>query len=92
MDAAGRQISSNVVNPSCAGTISTAGYGADRSAKEYFREPIRSERPYHSPAYISSASGSLCITASAPLFDAAGRIRGVLAADFDASGLSGASC
>lgn len=92
MDASGRQISSNVVNPSCRGKISTSGFGADRSAKEYFREPARLKKPYHSPAYISSASGSLCITASVPLLDSMGKLKAVLSADFDAGGFSSGSC
>lgn len=92
MDARGLQVSDNVVNPLCVGRISSAGYGADRSSKEYFSEPIRTGRPYLSPAYLSSASGSLCITAAVPLRDRSGALRGVLAADFDATGLSGSVC
>lgn len=92
MDERGLQVSDNVVNPLCAGKISSAGYGADRSAKEYFSVPAGTSRPYLSPAYLSSASGSLCITAAIPLTDRTGALRGVLAADFDATGLSGASC
>jgi methyl-accepting chemotaxis protein len=91
MDESGRQVSSNVVNPSCAGKIATSGFGVDRSAKEYFRSPAQSLGAYHSPAYLSSASGSLCITVSVPLVDAGGTLRGVLAADIDAGGLA-ASC
>ena len=88
MDPDGRQVSSNVVHPAFAGKIASSGYGADRSAKEYFRAPAESKASYHSPAYLSSASGSLCITASVPLMDSGGRLRGVLAADFDAGGYS----
>ncbi|MFA6504687.1 MAG: methyl-accepting chemotaxis protein [Treponemataceae bacterium] len=92
MDASGKQVSSNVINPSCVGKISTNGFGVDRSAKEYFREPARNRASYHSPAYLSSASGLLCITASVPLTDSTGMLRGVLAADVDAGGLSSTSC
>jgi hypothetical protein len=88
MDASGRQISGNVVNPSCAGRIGTAGYGIDRSGMEYFSIPARTGEPYLSPAYLSTASGSLCITAAVPLKDAAGRLVAVLAADLDAAGLT----
>ncbi len=92
MDPGGRQISSNVVNPACIGRISSDGFGADRSAKEYFAVPFRTRASYSSPAYLSSASGLLCITAAVPLFGADGSCRGVLAADFDAAGLAEASC
>jgi methyl-accepting chemotaxis protein len=88
MDVSGRQISSNVVNPNCASRIDTTGYGVDRSQKEYFSVPARTGSPYLSPAYLSTASGSLCITAAVPLFDDQGRLVAVLAADVDAAGLS----
>jgi len=92
MDARGKQVSSNVVNPSCSGKISASGYGIDRSSKEYFAVPAKTGKPYHSPAYLSSASGSLCITASVPLYGPLGALKGVLAVDLDAGGLSPGSC
>lgn len=85
LDAAGRQVSDNIVNPARRGSISEAGYGADRSDREYYRVPFRTKEPYHSPAYLSSASGSLCITVSIPLLDAAGSVRGIFAADMYAA-------
>ncbi len=89
MDAKGVQVSSNVADPSCGGA--SKGYGENRSAKPYFEEPARTREVYVSRAYLSSATGSLCITASVPLFSPGGEFVGVFAADLDASGLGGES-
>ncbi len=93
MDAKGVQVSSNVVDPACGATIASKGFGENRSAKPYFEEPWRTRDVYVSRAYLSSATGSLCITASVPLFSSAGEFVGVFAADLNASGLGGtAAC
>lgn len=53
------------VHPRYRAFISDAGFGADRSTKEYFAEVRRSGAPYVADFYVSAASGNLCLTVSA---------------------------
>jgi methyl-accepting chemotaxis protein len=87
MDSGGRQISSNVVHPRYRGVISDAGFGADRAGKEYFAAVRRTGGPYVSDFYVSTASGNLCLTVSAPL-PAAGGSPAVLAGDINMDDLA----
>ncbi|WP_028578682.1 methyl-accepting chemotaxis protein [Desulfomicrobium escambiense] len=80
-DAGGRQIVDNI------GHVVTAygdsGLGKDWSGRPWFRHPSGKRQTYVSDFYRSAATNAYCLTVSAPIFDAAGNLAGVLGADID---------
>ncbi|KAF5056236.1 Cache domain protein [anaerobic digester metagenome] len=80
-DAKGRQIVDNI------GLVATAygdtGLGKDWSGRPWFRHPAGKRETYVSDFYRSAATNAYCLTVSAPVFDAAGNLAGVLGADVD---------
>lgn len=87
MDAGGRQVTDNIVNPRYSSQISAAGRGMDRSGKLYFSEVRQGIKPYVSDVYLSSATRSFCITVAVPLVDPEGRFLGVVAGDININDL-----
>lgn len=83
MDKDGIQRTNNMVNPLYRDSISAVGQGQNRREKDYFREVTSTGRPFVSSIYLSSATGNLCITVSAPLLKKSGEFYGVLAGDIN---------
>jgi len=83
MDSNGTQVSSNLVNPAYAATVSSEGKGRSWREKPYFSVPRLSSSPYISDIYLSVASRRLCLTVSLPLFLEDGSLAAVLAADLN---------
>ncbi len=77
-DAAGRQLTSNIGRN---GLSNAAAYGRDWSRRPWFKGALDSGSLYFSPIYVSEATGEYCLTVSAVLPDALGRVSGVLGAD-----------
>jgi methyl-accepting chemotaxis protein len=83
MDADGTQVSSNMVNPAYAATVSSEGKGRSWREKPYFAAPRKTSSPYVSDIYLSVASRRLCLTVSLPLLSEDGSFAAVLAADLN---------
>ena len=88
LDAHGRQIHPNWINPNMYGKIKAGGAGVDRSAQPYYVEVKGSGQPYLSNIYLSSATEDFCLTLSIPLRDAAGELQGILVADINIAAMA----
>ena len=79
-DGNGRQIVDNIA---CAeGRVTRAsGFGRQWASRAWYRRAIATDRVCASDIYRSDATGDFCFTVSVAARDAAGQIRGVIAAD-----------
>lgn len=80
-DAAGRQFVDNLCRRGDMVTSDPAGHGRNWSTRPWFRQGAGAEGVSSTNLYRSTATGDYCFTVVAPLRDAAGTLRGVLAAD-----------
>lgn len=80
-DAAGRQFIDNLGRRDGAVVHDASGRGRDWSDRPWFRAGAQAETVTSTNLYRSSATGDYCFTVVAPLRDADGGLRGVLAAD-----------
>ncbi|WP_419787762.1 methyl-accepting chemotaxis protein [Pseudodesulfovibrio sp.] len=80
-NAQGRQTVSNIGGKVTGFAEDREAFGADWSTRPWFTGVVENRNFYISDVYESSASGENCITVSGPVFDRAGTLQGVVAAD-----------
>ena len=81
LDAEGRQITDNAVNPRK--ESHRGGQGADRSQRPYYRKVVASGDLVVTEPYLSSTGRHMCLSAALPRRDDAGTVRGYLVVDAD---------
>lgn len=81
LDAEGRQVTDNAVNPRKG--LARSGRGADRSQRPYFRKVTAAGDLVVTEPYLSSTGRQLCLSATLPRRDEAGNVRGYLVLDAD---------
>lgn len=82
-NANGVQITDNISVNGFQTAYGSTGFGKNWSQRPWFTEAITRRTTYISDIYRSVASDSYCFTVSTPLWDAGGRLRGVLGADIN---------
>jgi len=80
-DANGRQITDNISPGRFQASYGSSGLGQDWSGRPWFRGAVEARGAYISGIYRSVATDNFCFTISTPLWDAQGRLAGVLGAD-----------
>ncbi|HKJ71512.1 MAG TPA: general glycosylation pathway protein [Gammaproteobacteria bacterium] len=85
LDASGRQITDNLVNPRKG--LPRSGRGMDRSQRPYFRQATEADDLVVTDPYLSSAGRHLCLSAALPQRDGSGNLRGYLVLDADLAGI-----
>lgn len=79
LDADGNQIGDNVA--ASRRRKAHGGDGANRSHRPYYRLAREATSPVLTEPYLSSTNGHICITATAPVRDEAGKLLGMVVAD-----------
>jgi diguanylate cyclase (GGDEF)-like protein len=87
LDAEGRQVYPNWINPNMYGKIKAGGAGVDRSSQPYYTHVRDEGVPYLSNIYLSSATEDFCLTLSIPLMEG-GKLQGVLVADINIAAMA----
>ena len=85
LDPQGVQTSDNVYCPRRNQQLQPGGLGKDRSQRPYFQATIEQTGVTITEPYLSSASGTLCISASIRGFDAEGKLLGYVVLDINLS-------
>jgi len=83
LDPRGTQTSNNVYCPRRSQSVRTEGCGKDRSQRPYFQPASQTDGVAVTEPYLSTASGTLCISASMRGKDAQGKILGYVVLDID---------
>jgi methyl-accepting chemotaxis protein len=85
-DARGRQPIMNIAPPGRESPDDAKARGRDWSGRPWFKTARETQNLVISDIYTSQATGEPCITVSAPFWDGAGALLGVLAADVSVRG------
>ncbi|WP_242012264.1 methyl-accepting chemotaxis protein [Pseudodesulfovibrio cashew] len=85
-DDKGKQTVSNMGGKVTDFNEDSSAVGTNWSERPWFSEVMNTKTFNVSDVYVSSASGESCITVSGPFLDAAGQVRGVIAADVRVAG------
>lgn len=81
VDANGLQLVENIFADDISATDEQSAKGRNWQDRPWFYQVIKRRAPFITEVYRSSATDAFCFTVSAPVFDAAGRLVRVLAAD-----------
>jgi diguanylate cyclase (GGDEF)-like protein len=84
----GFQRYANWINPNMYGKIKAGGAGIDRSQQTYYQVVKKTQAPYISSIYLSSATEDFCLTVSLPILDQAGAMTGILVADINIAAMA----
>ena len=85
LDVQGIQTSDNIFCPRRHQSLRTEGSGKDRSQRPYFQSATETDGVIVTEPYLSTASGTLCVSASIRGKDAQGNLIGFIVLDIDLS-------